>query len=87
MIASPKYGHALSGNVFRTETDVEESHHCLLMCQISPNCKSFNFSRKEKVCELNSATKKDFPKSYGARSGYDHYQFGKGMVVTRRGDL
>ena len=86
-IASPKYGYALSGSVFRTESDVKESYHCLLMCQIASTCKSFNFSRKEKICELNSATKKGFPKNYTARSGYDYYQFGKGMVVTRKGEL
>jgi hypothetical protein len=86
-IASPKYGFTLLGSVFQTETDVQESFNCLIMCQVSPTCKSFNFSKKKKVCELNSATKKEFPQNYVGRSDYDYYQFGKGMVVSRGGEL
>ena len=83
----PMYGHALSGSVFRTETEVRESHDCLVMCQILSNCKSFNFSKKKKMCELNSSTKKESPANYGARSDYDYYQFGKGVLVARKGEL
>jgi hypothetical protein len=32
--------------------------------QLDKRCKSFNFSKKLKLCELNSGTKKEFPGNF-----------------------
>ena len=86
-IASPEHGHILSGSVSRREMGIKKSYDCLLMCQLVPECKSFNFSKKEEVCELNGATKKEFPANFVVRNDYDYYQLVKGIVVIRIGEL
>ena len=85
--AVPNY--ALSDKIFQTETEVAESYKCLVMCQLDTRCKSFNFSQKEKICEMNTATKKEFPRSYGPRNNYSYYHLSSGIikVARRRSEL
>ena len=86
-IASPVANHALSQKAFQTETEVQESYKCLMMCQLAPQCKSFNFSKKLKICEMNTATKNEFPRNYGLREDYEYYHMGKGIVIAAKGEL
>ena len=87
-ISSPVPNYALSGKAFQTEMEVTESYKCLIMCQLDAKCKSFNFSKKYKICELNTGTKKEFPRRYGARNEYSYFQMSEGVVkVARRNEL
>ena len=87
-ISSPIPNYALSGKTYQTENDVEESYKCFVMCQLEKKCKSFNFSKKEKICELNTGTKKEFPRNYGPRPNYSYFQVSRGVIkVTRHGEL
>ena len=79
--------HALSQKVLHIETEVLESYKCLGMCHIEPRCKSVNFSKKLKLCELNTATKKEFPGNYGPSENYDYYGMGKGMTIAVKKEL
>ncbi|XP_028405888.1 uncharacterized protein LOC114528449 [Dendronephthya gigantea] len=72
--------HALHGKTFKTELEVTESYHCLAMCQLHAQCKSFNFSKKYKICELNTSTRKEFPKNYLGRSRYSYFPMDRGIV-------
>ncbi len=87
-ITLPVANYALSGKTFQTETEVAESYKCLVMCQTDAKCKSFNFSKKDKICELNTATKKEFPRNYIPRKGYSYFQMNSGTIkVARRSEL
>ncbi|CAB3991548.1 Pancreatic secretory granule membrane major glyco GP2 [Paramuricea clavata] len=83
-ISSAVPNYALSDKIFQTETEVVESYQCLVMCQLDTQCKSFNFSQKEKICEMNTATKKEFPRSYGPRNNYSYYHLSSGIVKVAR---
>ncbi|CAB4019502.1 Hypothetical predicted protein [Paramuricea clavata] len=88
-ISSAVPNYALSDKIFQTETEVAKSYQCLVMCQLDTRCKSFNFSQKEKICEMNTATKKEFPRSYGPRNNYSYYHLSSGIikVARRRNEL
>lgn len=86
-MASSVTNHALSKNVFHSEREVQESYQCLMMCQLDPRCRSFNFSLELKVCELNTATKKEFPGNYGFQKDYDYYDITSGIAMDAKDDL
>ena len=85
-IVYPIKNHALHQKVLQTETEIEESH-CLLICQLESRCKSFNFSKKLAICELNSASKKEFPENFARHTDYDYYHMGKGMIMRVKQEL
>ena len=78
---------ALINHVLQREEEIQDSTDCLLMCSVAPSCKSFNHSKKEKMCELNSSSKRKSPKDFASRSGFVYFEKGKGMVVRRINEL
>ncbi len=88
-ISMPVRNQALFDKILQIETEVAESYKCLVMCQLDARCKSFNFSQKYKICELNTATKKEFPRNYRPRDEYSYFQMSSGIlkVVRPPGDL
>ena len=81
VIASPKTNHALSEKVLQTEADILESYQCLMMCQLEPRCQSFNFSKRWKICEMSSATKREFPRNFFSRADYNYYDVDKAVSM------
>ena len=51
-----------------------------MVCQLDKRCKSFNFSKKLKLCELNSGTKKEFPRNFVSNMDFDYYHIKHGIV-------
>ena len=51
-----------------------------MLCQLDNRCKSFNFSKKLQICELNTGTKKEFPKKILSNTDYDYYEMKYGIV-------
>jgi hypothetical protein len=80
MMTSSTRHHALSGKTFHTEEYFEESYECLMVCQLDKRCKSFNFSKKLKLCELNSGTKKESPGNFVSNMDFDYYHIKHGIV-------
>ena len=79
--------HALSGKAFHTEENLQESGECLTLCMLENQCKSFNFSKKLQLCELNSATKKEYPRNFAPNMDFDYYQISQGILKVARGEL
>ena len=80
MMPSSTPKHALSGKTFHSENEFKESYECLMLCQLDRRCKSFNFSQKLQICELNTGTKKQFPKKFISNTDYDYYEMKYGIV-------
>lgn len=79
--------YALTNHVLQREEDIEDSTDCLLMCSVITSCKSFNFSTKERICELNSSSKKESPKAFASRSGFRYFEKGKGLISRQINEL
>ena len=80
--------HALFHHVWEIEKGVKDSSRCMIMCALVSTCRSFNYSDKEKVCELNSSTKKKHSSDFKGRHGYDYFIKGGGVINKRfTGDL
>ena len=56
-------GMALKGFVFKRKS-VEAPHLCDILCEREITCQSYNFNRKEKICELNYRTKEARPENF-----------------------
>ena len=80
LMTSSKRHFTLSEKTFHTEENFQESFECLVLCQMDNRCKSFNFSKKLQLCELNSATKKEFPGNLVSSKDFDHYHVNRGVV-------
>lgn len=87
VMSSPVTHHALFQNVFHTELNVAHSYECLLVCHLEPKCKSFNFSPSLKTCDLNSATRGDFPARFVYHKNYDYYHMESGVITAAKQDL
>ena len=87
MMASPIAKHVVTGGVFQTEVEVKQAYQCFIMCQIDARCKSFNFSRKLKICELSSTSKKTTPTKYISHVDYNYYEMTDGVAINAKQDL
>ena len=56
-------GMALKGFVFKRMT-VAALHICDILCERESTCQSYNFNRKEQICELNNRTKDARPENF-----------------------
>ena len=56
-------GMALKGFVFK-RTAVAAPHICDILCEREITCQSYNFNRKEQICELNNRTKDARPENF-----------------------
>ena len=56
-------GMALKGFVFKRMT-VAALHICDILCEREIICQSYNFNRKEQICELNNRTKDARPENF-----------------------
>ena len=56
-------GMALKGFVFKRMT-VAAPHICDILCEREITCQSYNFNRKEQICELNNRTKDARPENF-----------------------
>ena len=57
------HGMALKGFIFKRMT-VEAPHICDILCEREIICQSYNFNRKEQICELNNRTKDARPENF-----------------------
>ena len=56
-------GMALKDFVFKRKS-VDAPHICDILCEREITCQSYNFNRKEKICELNYRTKEARPENF-----------------------
>ena len=56
-------GMALKGFVFKRMA-VAAPHICDILCEREITCQSYNFNRKEQICELNNRTKDARPENF-----------------------
>ena len=56
-------GMTLKGFVFKRMT-VAAPHICDFLCEREITCQSYNFNRKEQICELNNRTKDARPENF-----------------------
>ncbi|CAH3137494.1 unnamed protein product, partial [Pocillopora meandrina] len=56
-------GMALKGFVFKRMA-VAAPHICDFLCERDITCQSYNFNRKEQICELNNRTKDARPENF-----------------------
>ena len=56
-------------------------HICDIWCGQEITCQSYNYNRKEKICELNNRTKEARPESFRSAPGWFHIRRlnGRGM--------
>ncbi|RMX37640.1 hypothetical protein pdam_00023809, partial [Pocillopora damicornis] len=47
-------------------------HICDIRCGQEITCQSYNYNRKEKICELNNRTKEARPESFRSAPGWFH---------------
>ena len=52
----------------------------IMVCQLDKRCKSFNFCKKLKLCELNSGTKEEFLGNFASNMDIDCYHIKHGIV-------
>ena len=67
-------GYALDGFLEASHMDVASTTKCSALCINSPQCLSMNYSREERVCELNSSTKYKQPNAFSGRSGFVYFE-------------
>ena len=63
---------ALVGHVLVT-LEASESTTCNIYCWLKPECKSFNFNRATKTCELNTAKASDSFADLTPKNGFNYY--------------
>ena len=71
---------ALQGFVLNS-TKAVSSVTCVRDCMIDPRCVSINFFDSEKRCELNSATKTQFPGNFTYNQGSFYYDEDRGTTL------
>ena len=63
---------ALVNHVIATEHGIEDSGKCLIVCMMT-KCRSLNYDKTEKICEVNDVTKDDYPRDLSAKAGFQYY--------------
>ncbi|KAJ8306412.1 hypothetical protein KUTeg_016957 [Tegillarca granosa] len=58
------YGRVLKWHVIQEFSTKFQVTQCAMECFRMPNCKSFNFEKRHKLCQLNNATHVDFPQHF-----------------------
>ncbi|XP_031564719.1 uncharacterized protein LOC116300091 [Actinia tenebrosa] len=67
-------GSRIIGHVMYTEAYVPDVFTCMNYCQLYNGCKSFNFSREKKICELNNATGREHHDGFHKKSSFVYYE-------------
>jgi hypothetical protein len=73
--ATSKEGHeVLIGHVMYSEAGVQKEFICMNYCILYSECKSFNFSKEKKICELNNATRREYPDEFMKNDTFAYYE-------------
>ena len=78
-------GMRLEGFVF-TRTSASAPHICNVRCEQEIACQSYNYNRKEKICELNNRAKEARPEGLRSDPAWFYIQRlnGRGMLSIER---
>lgn len=63
---------------------IDDTSQCLIVCMMN-KCRSFNYDKTEKVCEVNDATRDENPRDLSGKSGFQYYHPMKTPVVLNKG--
>ena len=74
---------ALINHVIAKERGIEDTTQCLIVCMMN-RCRSLNYDKTEKICEVNDVTKDDYPRDLSAKAGFQHYHPMKQPVVVKK---
>lgn len=58
------YRRVLKQHVIQEFSTKFQVTQCAMQCFKTPDCKSFNFEQRRKLCQLNNATHVDFPQHF-----------------------
>ncbi|XP_031553778.1 uncharacterized protein LOC116290808 [Actinia tenebrosa] len=64
----------LVGHVMYSEAEVQKDLICLNYCIILNDCKSFNYSKEKKICEINNATRQEYPEAFVKNDAFAYYE-------------
>jgi hypothetical protein len=67
-------GYSLVGHVMHTEEGVQETFACMSYCLLYKGCKSVNFSKEKRICELNNAIRLEHPDLFMKKSTFVYYE-------------
>ena len=75
---------ALVNHVIAKENGIDDTAQCLIVCMMN-KCRSLNYHKLQKVCEVNNATRDDYPRDLSAKPGFQYYHPMKKPVVLNNG--
>ncbi len=68
----PHQHHALIGHSFLNQSGTVRIK-CMMLCSRHSRCLSFNHNDIKSICQLNDASKEDFPDSYKQDGGFSYF--------------
>ena len=75
---------ALVNHVIAKHHGIEDTSQCLIVCMMS-KCRSLNFDKLEKICEVNDVTKDEYPRDLTAKAGFQYYHPMRQPLVVNKG--
>ena len=77
---------ALVNHVVAKDHGIEDTTQCMTVCMMN-KCRSFNFDKVEKICEVSNATRDDFPRDLTTKAGFQYYHpMGQTFLVNKGGN-
>ncbi|CAB3988799.1 Pancreatic secretory granule membrane major glyco GP2 [Paramuricea clavata] len=74
---------ALVNHVIAKDDGIEDTSQCLIVCMMN-KCRSLNFDKLNKICEVNDVTKDEYPRDLSAKPGFQYYHpMGQPVVVNK----
>jgi hypothetical protein len=74
---------ALVDHVVAKVDGIEDTAQCMTVCMMN-KCRSFNFEKVRKICEVNDVTRDEYPRDLTAKSGFQYYHpMGKTLLVKK----
>ena len=74
---------ALVNHVVAKDHGIEDTSQCLIVCMMN-KCRSFNFDKLEKICEVNNVTRDEYPRDLSAKPGFQYYHPMKQPIVVNK---
>ena len=74
---------ALVNHVVAKEDGIKDTAQCLTVCMMN-KCRSLNFDKSEKICEVNDVTRDEYPRDLSAKAGFQYYHPMKQPVLVNK---
>ena len=75
---------ALVNHVVAKVHGMEDTTQCMTVCMMN-KCRSFNFDKVEKICEVSDVTRDEHPRDLTAKAGFQYYHpMGQSLLVNNK---